>query len=607
MKTLFKITFSLFPLVLLLISPFLFANDPPSLPVIVFPANNAVNVNTNTSLVVNVSDPDLNAMTVTYYARPCPPPGADFTIIGLPDTQYYTGQLNGGTNAMYKSQMNWIINNRISENIVFMEGLGDCVQNGDGVVNEWKRADTCFKIIENPATTSLAYGLPYGINVGNHDQSPAGVAGGTTLFNTYFGTSRFTGRTYYGGHYGANNNNNYVLFSASGIDFIVINLEYNSNMPAALISWMQNLLTTYSNRKAIIGSHNIMSQALVFGAQGQTIYNAVKNYPNVLLMLCGHLTEEGKRQDTYNNNTITTLLSDYQARTNGGNGWMRIMKFSPANDLVSVKTYSPWLNQFETDTNSQFTFNCDLQTTSNYSVIGSNANVASGNTSGVLWSNLLPNTCYQWYALVNDGNNSVKSQVFKFTTGNNAGFPVTLNLKTFIEGFYKGSGNMASVSAPGICDTITVELHNSTSPFDKTISLKGVLNTNGNCILNFPSFVSGNSWYIVVKHRNSLETWSSSAILFNNATINYDFTTALNKAYGNNLKNLNDGRFAIYSGDVNQNGSINNSDYTLIENASHTFISNYNIYDLTGDNLVESVDYCFIENNIYNGIILLRP
>mgnify|MGYP003381338623 CR=1 FL=1 len=48
-----------------------------------------------------------------------------------PDTQYYTGELNGGTNEMFKSQTQWIINNMDSLHIVFAEGLGDCVQNGD--------------------------------------------------------------------------------------------------------------------------------------------------------------------------------------------------------------------------------------------------------------------------------------------------------------------------------------------------------------------------------------------------------------------------------------------------------------------------------------------
>jgi hypothetical protein len=583
-------------------------NNPPSQPVIANPLINTVNVPTNTILAVNVSDTEANAMTVAYYSRPCPPaPGPDFTIMVIPDTQFYTSELNGGKNAMYKSQMNWIVANRISQNIVFVEGVGDCVQNGDAVLNEWLRVDTCVKIIENPVTTNLTHGMPYGINVGNHDQSPTGTPGGTVLFNQFFGESRFTGRPYYGGHYGSNNNNNYQLFSAGGLDFIVINIEFSTIVPPAVITWMQNLLNTYSNRRAIIGSHNIMSQALQFGAQGQAIYNSVRNYPNVFLMLCGHLSEEGKRVDTYNGNTITTLLSDYQNRTNGGNGWMRIMKFSPANNTISVKTFSPWLNQYETDTNSQFTFNYNMQPATSFSQVGNNTSIPSGSVSSVPLNNLQPNTCYEWYTTVNDGSSTTTSPVWKFTTGNTSGNPVTLNLKVYFEGYYREAGLMASLLNAPSCDTVTIELFNASTPFSKVYSVKGIISNSGNGSFSLPPAFYGGSFYLAVKHRNSLETWSAVPIILNATTVSYDFSTAPNKAYGNKLKNLSDGRFAVFCGDVNQDGTINSVDFSLLKNAAPSFITNYNLYDLTGDNVVESADFSLLENNSTLGIILSRP
>lgn len=48
--------------------------------------------------------------------------------------------------------------------------------------------------------------------------------------------------------------------------------------------------------------------------------------------------------DTYFLNTVHTLLADYQARTNGGNGWLRILEFVPPENKINVKTYSPWLD-----------------------------------------------------------------------------------------------------------------------------------------------------------------------------------------------------------------------------------------------------------------------
>lgn len=390
-------------------------------PTLISPADNSTNEPVNENLIVNVSDPEGNPLTVTYYGRECPPVTAapDFTLVGLPDTQFYTSQLNGGTNAMYKAQMNWVLNNMVSQNIAFVEGLGDCVQNGDNGGNpvEWLRADTCMKIIEDPIATTLTDGIPYGLNVGNHDQSPAGSpTGSTTFFNQYFGAARFAGRAYYGGTYGSNSDNNYQLFSASGLDFIVINVEYATTMDPAVIIWMQNLLVTYSNRRAIIGTHWALNLNGTFSAQGQAIYNAVKDQPNVFLILCGHVTGESRRSDTYNGNVIHTLMTDYQGRTNGGNGWFRLMKFSPTNNTISVKTYSPWLNQWETDANSEFVINYDMQPVVNFTVLGTNTNVTSGNSTSMPWSSLNSNTCYEWYVTISDGNTTVTSPTYEFST-----------------------------------------------------------------------------------------------------------------------------------------------------------------------------------------------
>jgi hypothetical protein len=568
----------------------------PLQPVIVNPVSNASNVPVSTYLSVTATDPNSSSMSVSFYARPCPPsPGADFTIVPIPDTQYYTSQLNGGTNAMYKSQMNWIVNNRVAQNIVYVQGLGDCVENGDNVLNEWKRADTAVKIIENPVTTSLTYGIPYGMNVGNHDQTPTGSAGGTTTyFNQYFGVSRFAGRPYYGGNYGTNNNNNYVLFSASGIDFIVISLEYNVSPSQALLTWVKNLLVTYSNRRAIIVSHYIVTLYNTFGFEGEAIYNAVKFYPNVFLMLCGHITDESRRTDSYDGNIIHSLRSDYQDRTNGGNGWMRLMKFRPSNNTIEVKTYSPWLNQYETDTNSQFTINYDLSPF--YNLLGT-TNVASGSTTMMPYTNLLPNTCYQWYVKVSDGTNTTISPVQTFTTGTWSS-NVSLNIKAFIEGFYRGNNAMTPIVGSGVTDTFTIEFRNALSPYSKVYSGKAAVNTAGNWTYSFPPAVYGNAYYICVKHRNSLDTWSAAPVAINSATVSYDFTTSANKAFGNNESQLPDGKFAIINGDVDLSGRIDSTDNNTIELAAKIHITGYSLYDLNGDSQVEETDGCILENNL---------
>src|SRR6266536_2853210 len=160
-----------------------------------------------------------------------------------------------------------------------------------------------------------------------------------------------------------------------------------------------------------------------FGAQGQAIYNALKGNSNLFLMLSGHVSPpEGQRQDTFNGHTITSLMSDYQGRAHGGDGWLRIMEFSPANNQIWVKTYSPTLNQFETDADSQFTLNYDMQgNTTPFAVIGTNVNVPSGSSTSTTWSGLSANTEYEWYVTVSDGQTTTTGSTWTFTT---AGAPV---------------------------------------------------------------------------------------------------------------------------------------------------------------------------------------
>jgi hypothetical protein len=284
---------------------------------------------------------------------------SDFTLIVLPDTQFYSQDLL----PTFAAQTQWIVANKNSKNIVYVAHLGDIVEHAN-LTTEWDHADAAMSLLEDPNTTGLLHGIPYGVAVGNHDQDPEGNPAGnsTQLYNTYFGESRFLGRSYYGGHFGSNNDSHFSLFSAGGMDFIVVYLEYDSDSDAAVLAWADGLLKTHVNRRAIIVSHYIIEPGdpAVFGGQGEAIYDALKGNGNLFLMLAGHRPGEGRRSDTFNGNTVHTVLSNYQARTNGGDGWLRIMEFSPATNQIRVRTYSPTLGQFETDADSEFTLSYDM-------------------------------------------------------------------------------------------------------------------------------------------------------------------------------------------------------------------------------------------------------
>ncbi|MCC7232776.1 MAG: hypothetical protein IT242_07530 [Bacteroidia bacterium] len=46
-----------------------------------------------------------------------------------------------------------------------------------------------------------------------------------------------------------------------------------------------------------------------------------------------------------------------------------------------------------------------------------------------------------------------------------------------------------------------------------------------------------------------------------------------------------------------QDGFVESSDYSQMENDSQAFLFGYNASDITGDGIVESADYGLLENN----------
>ena len=274
-------------------------NYPPSAPGGLTPTNGAANVSLSPTLSVSVSDPETNALTVTFYGRAASevPAGEDFTLAVLPDTQFYSASMNGGLPAMFISQTEWIVTNRVARNIPYVAHLGDIVNDGDngGSSTQWINATNAMYRLENPARTGLPTGIPYGLVVGNHEQNPMYDANGaTTFYNQFFGTNHFRNYSYYGGHYGTNNDNHYDLFSAGGMDFIAIYFEYDANMTTAspVLAWANSVLATNQNRRALVVSHSIINSGFngAFSAQGQAIYDGLKGNTNLFLMLCGHVS-----------------------------------------------------------------------------------------------------------------------------------------------------------------------------------------------------------------------------------------------------------------------------------------------------------------------------
>lgn len=382
------------------------------------------------NLTTTVSDPENLPLNVTFYGRPkTAPPGQDFTLVTLPDTQFYSENSGGNRLQHFTSQTNWIVSAKDLLNTKFVAHMGDMVQNGDAVQQEWINADGAMQIVENPATTMLTHGIPWGGAPGNHDQQPIGSPDGASLYwNQYFGASRWAGRPYWGGNYSTNNDNNYQLFSASGMDFIVINMEYRPSANQAVLDWADALLKAHPTRRAIITSHWLIDvgNPAPWGGHGQAVYDNLKDNPNLFLMLCGHIHGEGRRADVFEGRTVNTVLQDYQSRANGGDSWLRYFTFKPSENKIYAYTYQTRTNTYETDADSQFTLDYNMAATAPWTDLGT-VSLAAGETTATLpWTGLVANTEYEWYAAVSDGVTPVGSTTRSFTASGNATPSVTL-------------------------------------------------------------------------------------------------------------------------------------------------------------------------------------
>lgn len=141
---------------------------------------------------------------------------------------------------------------------------------------------------------------------------------------------------------------------------------------------------------------------------------------------------------------------------------------------------------------------------------------------------------------------------------------VSASVKMVLQGFYDPATNTLNMS-----DTVRAYLRNTTFPFAPVDSAKEILNSvTLKAGFQFMNAVTG-TYYLQIKHRNALETWSSVGLLYTaGATFNQDFSFAKNMAFGSNQIQVDAAplTFAFWSGDVNQDGIIDAGDISLVEN-----------------------------------------
>lgn len=304
----------------------------------------------------------------------------EFYVIGLPDTQYYSESYP----EIFLAQTQWIVNNRATLDIRFVSHYGDLVQHGTGSLapGEYANAKAAMSVLEDA-------NVPHGVVSGNHDVLEDGIVGqpyDNTNYLNYFGPQYYEDRSWFGGA-SPSGLSTYQTFSGSGYDFIALHIDLET--PHSELAWAQGVINANRDKPVMVTTHRYLQDAedytlgvpvvpsgrypeSWYAIEGQYNPNGIRaeeffdhfvaNNRNIFLVNAGHFHEEYRQTSTnYHGLPVHEVLADYQDDPNGGNGYLRMMRFDPADDRIEVSSYSPTLDNFLTEDESQFVLNVDFE------------------------------------------------------------------------------------------------------------------------------------------------------------------------------------------------------------------------------------------------------
>ncbi|MDR7381955.1 metallophosphoesterase [Promicromonospora iranensis] len=402
---------------------------------------------------IDAGDPDTFADPDDY----------DFSMVHYTDTQYLsegaveqeTAQERAVWGSAYTSVMDWIVDNAAERKIAYVAHTGDITENNIRAIPPELEEQVAgeFEFASEAQGRIDAAGIPNGVVAGNHDNQS-----GTNpeLFDEHFGPDRYEelaegweNATYGGSMTPGSNENHYDLFSAGGLDFVVVGLSYGVTRDEA--EWAAEIFDRYSDRNGILLTHDYLEPstspdgrgANFGGSDGPLLYNLlVKDNPNVFMVLAGHRHGVGTnvRPPVVGDigGGVIELLADYQFYTVSagqlglteiggyrptdrlrlGASFFRMLQFDVDRGEVSIDTYSPLLGEFgatEYDEDQRYNglednmvLPVDLTSrTTSFTTesvvlydpvhqIGEDT-VASGDVASVRWTGLKPDRTYAWF------------------------------------------------------------------------------------------------------------------------------------------------------------------------------------------------------------------
>jgi len=296
-----------------------------------------------------------------------------FLLVLLPDTQTYTSNYP----EILSAQTRWIADN--SGKIAFVLQQGDLTDNNSEP--QWKVITDAFRLMDGK--------VPYTFAPGNHDIGEGGktMDRNTDLFNSSLPYEKYSRNPTFGGAFVPGKmDNTWHTFNAGGYDWLILSLEFGPR--DVVLDWAGSIIKKHPKHKVIINTHAYLYSDNTrmskerkhkwvpqdYGIGKDTTKGAVnngeqmweklvKNYPNIMFVFSGHVLNSGTgalvSKGTHGNK-VYQMLANYQGGVEGtekgGNGFLRLITIDPENSSISVKTYSPYVDQYKTDPGQQFSY-----------------------------------------------------------------------------------------------------------------------------------------------------------------------------------------------------------------------------------------------------------
>ena len=196
---------------------------------------------------------------------------------------------------------------------------------------------------------------------------------------------------------------------------------------------------------------------------GRAAYEELRDNLNLKLMFGGHRTGEAWRSDTRYGNTIHSFLQDYQGWTDGGNGYLRILTFSPKSDEIHLSTYSPWVDRYNS---SGFSVPHDLSVPGPEFEELAEVSASSGDRVSFEWTGLELDREYEWYVALSDGRKSMDLEPMAFSTVS----PYSRWIRTYLPDDDLDLGRNADPDADGYANLL--EFFFDSNPLEGTYDKK---------------------------------------------------------------------------------------------------------------------------------------